>query len=59
MESFPLPQMDNRIDSRGDAKIYFTLDENNGYLQTGVDKSHCERHYLPHTIACNNYEKCH
>jgi hypothetical protein len=35
-DSYPLPRMDERIDSLGDASVFSTLDCNSGYWQIQV-----------------------
>ena len=37
-DTYPIPRMDDCIDSLGDAKIFTTLDANCGYSQLNVDK---------------------
>ena len=37
-DTYPIPRMDDCIDSLGDAKIFTTLDANCGYWQLNVDK---------------------
>lgn len=37
-DSYPIPRMDESIDSLGESQIFATLDCNSGYWQVGVDE---------------------
>ena len=42
-DSYPIPRMDECIDSLGDAQIFSTLDFNSGYWQVTIDESDKEK----------------
>ena len=47
--SYPIPRMDECIDSFGDTQVFSTLDCNAGYWQIEVEKTKIKRPLLPIT----------
>jgi hypothetical protein len=51
-DSYPLPRMDECIDSLGDASVFSTLDCNSGYWQILVDPTDMDKlHLLPMMVS--------
>ena len=51
---YPLPRMDDCLDSLGGATVFSTIDANCGYWQVGIDK--CDKPKTAFTTHCGTYQ---
>jgi hypothetical protein len=56
---YPLPRMDDCIDSLGDARVFSTLDANAGYWQTRVSKEDSEETSFICHDGTYQFKECH
>lgn len=48
LDSYPIPRMEECIDSVGEAKVFSTLDTNAGYWQIEIDDAEKEKTFTSH-----------